>query len=235
MAIKSLAIFASIFSMLLTLNVQQSLMAEPLTTASSNISAASIQEIKKVVPNFGVVSEVLLRGGQPREGGLETLQKAGVKTIVCLRDGADDIANEGKLAEKLGLKFVSLPMSVLKTAQKGQVQKFLSVVKDPASQPVFVHCRQGQDRCGTMVAMYRISEQSWTFQKAYDEMISYGFHPFFVGLSSSVLSMAMGQGNKVVLSNADVEHGIGTLADSIKQTVKAAVDVQSNAAQSTKQ
>ncbi|MBX9719941.1 MAG: tyrosine-protein phosphatase, partial [Candidatus Obscuribacterales bacterium] len=220
MAIKSLVRFASIFSMLLTISVQQSLMAEPLTT----FSASSIQEIKKVVPNFGVVSDVLLRGGQPKEGGLETLQKAGVKTIVCLRDGAEDIATEGKLAEKLGLKFVSLPMSVLKTAQKGQVQKFLSLIKDPTSQPVFVHCRQGQDRCGTMVAMYRIQEQSWPFQKAYDEMISYGFHPFFVGLSGSVFSMALGQSSKVVANTANVEHTDGTLANTLLQGAKAVGD-----------
>ncbi len=199
MANKKFNTIASIFSLLFTLSVQQPSMATP-----EEVSADSVQEIKQVVPNFGIVSNTLLRGGQPKAGGLEALQKAGVKTVVCLRDGDQDIAAENQLATKLGLKFVSIPMSVFKTASKDQVQKFLSVVKDPASQPVFVHCRQGQDRCSTMVAMYRITEQAWPFKKTYDEMLSYGFHPMFIGLSSSVLGMAAAtlKGNMAVLPTA---------------------------------
>ena len=89
MAIKNLANIAFAFSFLFTFSAQQASMAvEPVGA----LSAESTQEIEKVVPNFGVVSNNLLRGGQPRDGGLQALKKAGVKTIVCLRDGNQDIA-----------------------------------------------------------------------------------------------------------------------------------------------
>ena len=113
---------------------------------------------------------------------------AGVKTVVNLRDGQEDIDGEKQAATKLGLKFVSIPMSVFKTATKEQVDKFLKVVRDTKDGRVFVHCRQGMDRCGTMVAMYRINEERWTAKKAYDEMLSFGFHPFLLGLRWSVFA-----------------------------------------------
>lgn len=159
-----------------------------VASAAPLLSAGLTQEINTVVPNFGVVSNKLLRGGQPREGGLEALKKAGVNTIVNLRDGLDDIDGERQIAHKLGLKFVSIPMSVFKTATPAQVDKFLKVVSDNKDGKTFVHCRQGMDRCGTMVAMYRMNVDSWTAKRAYGEMLSYGFHPFLLGLRWSVFA-----------------------------------------------
>ncbi len=166
------------------------LVPKPVTAQSSAIlDATLVEELKLAVPNFGIVSSALLRGGQPRLDRLESLKRAGVKTIVNLRDGQKDIDEERACAEKAGIKFVSIPMSVLKGVSRDKVEKFLSVVRDPANQPVFVHCRQGQDRCSTMVAMYRQLEQSWTPEQAYAEMLRYGFHPFFLGLSSAVFAV----------------------------------------------
>jgi protein tyrosine/serine phosphatase len=34
---------------------------------------------------------------------------------------------------------------------------------------VFLHCRRGADRTGTLVAMYRIARQRWTAASAYEE------------------------------------------------------------------
>ncbi len=159
-----------------------------VASAAPLLSAGLTQEINTVVPNFGVVSEKLLRGGQPREGGLEALKKAGVNTIVNLRDGLEDIEREKQTAHKLGLKFVSIPMSVFKTATPSQVDKFLKTVSANKDGKTFVHCRQGMDRCGTMVAMYRMNVENWTAKKAYGEMLNYGFHPILLGLRWSVFA-----------------------------------------------
>lgn len=164
----------------------------PVNAQSRNavIDAVTLQEIAHAVPNFGIVSPVLLRGGQPRLDRLDSLKRAGIKTIIDLRDGQKDIDIERAYADKLGLRFVSIPLSVFKSVSKDKVEKFLAVVRNPENQPVLVHCRQGQDRCGTMVAMYRLLEQSWTPDRAYDEMLKFGFHPIFRGLSQSVFSLA---------------------------------------------
>lgn len=162
----------------------------PLRAENTPFTPISLQEINQHIPNFAIVSPVLLRGGQPAKGGLEALKNAGVKTIVNFRDGEEDIRTEKALARKLGLNFVSIPLSVFKSVNKEQVEHFLSVIRNPENQPVFAHCRQGQDRCGTMVAMYRMNEEAWSASQAYNEMLQYGFHPMFLGLTAAVYRMS---------------------------------------------
>jgi protein tyrosine phosphatase (PTP) superfamily phosphohydrolase (DUF442 family) len=161
--------------------------ASQVSEAEALLSPAAAKEVDRLVPNFGVVSSTLWRGGQPKDDGFFALKKAGVKTIINLRDGAGDIARERAIAEQLGLKYVSIPLSSFGKVSRDDFAKFLQVVEAPENQPVFVHCRQGQDRSGTMVAMYRIVDQGWTYARAYSEMIKYGYHPFLLGLSSSLL------------------------------------------------
>ncbi|MBX9952558.1 MAG: tyrosine-protein phosphatase [Candidatus Obscuribacterales bacterium] len=170
-------------------NSQQAL--SPLSTTNTSATA---QVLAQVVPNFGVVTPFILRGAQPSRQGFEALKAAGVRTVINLRDGKKDIANEKELVESLGMKSVSIPLSVFKTVKDEDIEKFLKVVNDPNNGPVFMHCRQGQDRCGTMVAIYRLTKQSWGAAQAYDEMLKYGFHPFFIGLSNSMYRVAANLG-----------------------------------------
>ena len=159
--------------------------------SATTISAASLKKLSEIIPNYGYVDSNLIRGGQPSAKGLKALKDAGVKTIVNLRDGKDDIREEQALAKSLGLKFVSIPLSVFKGVDNVQRDKFLATVNSSDCQPVFVHCRQGQDRCSTMVAMYRMQKDGWTAEQAYKEMLSYGFHPMFIGLKWSVFGTTL--------------------------------------------
>jgi protein tyrosine/serine phosphatase len=49
---------------------------------------------------------------------------------------------------------------------------------------VFVHCRYGSDRTGTMIAIYRIAVQNWDREEAIREMVEggYGFYPMWENL-----------------------------------------------------
>jgi protein tyrosine/serine phosphatase len=42
------------------------------------------------------------------------------------------------------------------------------------SDPVFVHCRRGKDRTGTVIACYRIQHDGWTNIHALEEAKSHG-------------------------------------------------------------
>ena len=53
--------------------------------------------------------------------------------------------------------------------------KFLKTVTDENVQPVFVHCKHGADRTGTMVAIYRIVVEGWSKEDAIKEMRQGGF------------------------------------------------------------
>ena len=131
------------------------------------------------LPNFITVNEQILRGGQPTDDGFHKLAERGVKTVIDLRwTDEHDIPREKQVVETAGMRFISVPMHGLSAPTLEQVSKVLSVLEDSASWPVFVHCRRGSDRTGTVLACYRIAHDHWQNQKALDEAKTYGLSSF---------------------------------------------------------
>ena len=65
-----------------------------------------------------------------------------------------------------------------------QIATFLALVNDGQNQPVYVHCTGGRHRTGVMTAIYRMSGEGWTAERAFQEMKQYKFgadilHPEF--------------------------------------------------------
>jgi tyrosine-protein phosphatase SIW14 len=131
------------------------------------------------LPNFQVVNEHVLRGGQPSDNGFKSLAQRGVKTVIDLRwVDEHDIPHEKQIVEGDGMRFISVPMKGLSAPTEEQVSKVLSVLEDGGSWPVFVHCRRGSDRTGTVLACYRISHDHWENRKALEEAKAYGISIF---------------------------------------------------------
>lgn len=57
---------------------------------------------------------------------------------------------------------------------------------DPANQPVFVHCRHGQDRTGIVVAAYRMKVDKWSLPDAETEMQAFGFNDIWVNFKKFI-------------------------------------------------
>jgi tyrosine-protein phosphatase SIW14 len=150
----------------------------------SLVQAASLN-----IPNFAQVDRNMYRGGMPNEAGLQQLRDAGIKTIVSLANEKKYVEPERALAKKLGMQFVYIPMSAWREPTQNQIDSFLSVVNRNDEQPVFVHCVHGEDRTGAMVAIYRM-QTGWTEDRAYQEMLSKGFHRIFLNLSEGVRDFA---------------------------------------------
>jgi protein tyrosine/serine phosphatase len=125
---------------------------------------------KPGLPNLNQVSSVLFRGAQPTHEGMGQLEKMGVKTVVNLR-GLHD--NRDKLSGTK-LSNVTIRFHTWHPEDEDMV-KFLKTVTDTNRQPVFVHCKRGIDRTGTMVAVYRIAVQGWSKDEAVREMTQGGF------------------------------------------------------------
>lgn len=121
-------------------------------------------------PHFFQVDDRLYRGGQPTDEGFRRLADLGVKTVISLRaEGRQQRRYERELVESLGMQWVSFPMSMYWRPSELQVKHFLQVARDPSNQPVFVHCRKGEDRTGALVAIYRVVRQDWSPEHAYTE------------------------------------------------------------------
>jgi tyrosine-protein phosphatase SIW14 len=141
------------------------------------------------IPRFQRVTEGLYRGGRPTPAGLAFLKQKGVKTVVDLRSGDGEKA----LVEKLGMKYVHLPISAWHRVPDETIQTFFQIVRDPANQPVFVHCQRGADRVGVMVGFYRIAFQGWDGEKAYREARAMGMSWWFRGLKRQLYEFAAQQ------------------------------------------
>jgi tyrosine-protein phosphatase SIW14 len=151
---------------------------QPITP--SVVSSAYGEKLKiRGVPNPGKINDGLYRGAQPNEQGLEELKKLGITTIVDLR--AEDRGKsewERQQAEKLGLRFVHIPIAGFAAPTNEEVAQFLSLFRD-SQQKVFVHCLLGEDRTGVFVATYRMSVQKWPVAQAIREMNTFGFNGFW--------------------------------------------------------
>jgi protein tyrosine/serine phosphatase len=142
-------------------------------------TAAAAPEDQKNLPNFQIVNDNVLRGGQPSDDGIKLLAGRGIKTIVDLRrEDEHSIVRERHLVEAAGMRFVSVPMKGLMAPTEEQMTSVLRILNDSRQWPVFVHCRRGADRTGTVLACYRISHDSWNNEKALEEAKTYGISIF---------------------------------------------------------
>lgn len=107
----------------------------------------------------------LWRGAKPDKVGAAWLIENEVRTIVNLELLHDDLPVFGlvhtKTAKVLKIGYFRVkdwePLPVLAPSVEDEhVVHFLAIASQQANQPVYVHCRSGQNRTGIMVAAFRI-------------------------------------------------------------------------------
>jgi protein tyrosine/serine phosphatase len=161
-----------------------SLAAPAVAGPQAGAAEAAAKLISKIrIDNFGEINAAFYRGSQPKERDYADLAAIGVKTLINLTsDDAD--AREEALARQSGMKYVQIPMNTRVVPTPAELAKFLAVVSDPASQPIYVHCVGGRHRTGVMTAVYRMTHDGWSADQAFREMKQYKFgadflHPEF--------------------------------------------------------
>ena len=128
----------------------------------------------KELPNFYKINDRLYRGAQPEPSGIKKLKELGIQTILNLRGEGEETRAEQKEAEEAGLKYIGLPMPGLSSPSDAAVEQALKIIDDPANGVVFVHCKHGADRTGTVIACYRISHENVNQDQAITEARKYG-------------------------------------------------------------
>ncbi len=163
--------------------------AAPLSSAAEPLEDSS-GEVAATLPLFHRVDENYVRGSQPMRGGLSTLKRLGVRTVVDLRSIYDYTDEVKTAAEIAGLGYEWVPMSVWNPPSDEEANKFVSIVSETAKGPFFVFCADGLNRTGEMTAIYRVSRDNWNVQKALDEADELGFSPYYYTLRDYVWDYA---------------------------------------------
>jgi protein tyrosine/serine phosphatase len=142
--------------------------------AARSSSAISLSQIR--IGNFGRVNVNYYRGEQPEGRDYNDLAALGIRTVIDLQaDGNNQ--DEAQRVETAGMTFYRIPMTTRVPPTPEQITRFLDIVTDPARQPVYVHCAGGKHRTGVMTAVYRIEQNGWTADQAFQEMKQYRFGP----------------------------------------------------------
>lgn len=110
------------------------------------------------------------------------MKAMGVRTVINLRTRH----GERKAVEAAGMRSVEIPMEVMNNVDPAVVRKALSVMTDPANQPVFFHCAFGKDRTGVVAAVYRMEVDGWSAAEAEAEMEAFGFNEIWFQLEKFV-------------------------------------------------
>jgi protein tyrosine/serine phosphatase len=165
--------------------------------AAAVASSPALDHIR--IDNFGRVNDRYYRGAQPKGHDFADLSALGVKMVI-------DLASEGDTAEEgnaraAGMRFARIPMSTHAVPTPAVIAQFLTLVSDPANQPVYVHCMGGRHRTGVMTAIYRMTVEGWKPTQAFAEMKQYKFgadflHPEFKDFVMAFIAAPAGQDNK---------------------------------------
>jgi protein tyrosine phosphatase (PTP) superfamily phosphohydrolase (DUF442 family) len=147
-------------------------------------------EITATLPLFHRLDANYVRGALPARGGIEMMERLGVKTVVDLRSVYDHTDDIGVAAERAGLRYYWMPMSVWNPPTDQEAKAFAALVSDESKGPFYVFCFDGLNRVGEMSAIYRLAHDKWSIKQALQEMDDLGFNPYYYSLRSYVWTYA---------------------------------------------
>lgn len=113
------------------------------------------------LPRFQQVSERLFRGSQPRAGGIRRLAELGINTIINMRGENQLTRSDEAEARALGLNYFNVPLPIWGRPDDERVKRVMAIIAAPESGRIFAHCRDGVDRTGMIMALYRMSVEGW--------------------------------------------------------------------------
>ncbi|HZV58901.1 MAG TPA: dual specificity protein phosphatase family protein [Candidatus Eremiobacteraceae bacterium] len=140
------------------------------------------------LPNSGKVTENLFRGAQPKKEGYPQLKNLGISIVIDMHNTGAGMEHEKQIVESLGMRYISMPASLLTGPTDEQIAQFLKIVIANPSDKIFVHCNLGSDRTGVAIAAFRMIQQRWSIDQAYNEMHQFHFHTFLISMGHHVKS-----------------------------------------------
>ncbi len=129
----------------------------------------------------------IFRGPRPTLAILNQLHQIGCKSILNLEESLFGFQTYGKPV----LDFVeyNVPLSQQLTCPPNpdQVNQCLSILLDEKTFPIYVHCKEGVDRTGFIIACYNVFIRKWTPDEAIKDMFNQGYHKWRYLMWTTVL------------------------------------------------
>jgi tyrosine-protein phosphatase SIW14 len=151
------------------------------------IELGSAQSKPLHVRNFAEINDHLYRGGAPTNVGLEELAAMHVSMIIDLREPGEGTDFERQAVKGLGMKYINAPFRPFSAPSQEQMDQVLSLLLHSDSERIFVHCRRGKDRTGTVIACYRMQHDGWDKRAALLEARKHGMSFTERGMRSFIL------------------------------------------------
>lgn len=131
---------------------------------------------------FGVVEPgVLYRSGEGTPAALaRVIRDKRIKTIIDFgahEPDSPEERREARTAEALGVTRVVLRLEGDATGNLNNYARALEIMRDPARQPVLVHCAAGAQRTGCAVALYRMDTRGDSVDHALAEAARFDHDP----------------------------------------------------------
>ncbi|MCL4529849.1 MAG: protein tyrosine phosphatase family protein [Chloroflexi bacterium] len=125
-----------------------------------------IQDIR----NFLQLNENLLSSGMPTAGQIKSVAEAGVKVVINLVpfDPEQDLADEDKLVESLGMKYVNIPVD-WEAPMRQNFDDFIKAMDENKNKKTLVHCRANYRATG-FITLYRVTRLGWKPEDAFKDL-----------------------------------------------------------------
>lgn len=164
---------------------------------------AVLEKLKRTTVNFHEVIRGVYRSGLIPEEAAPLLKELGIKTVLSFDNNRKRAEREKERLERLGINVILIPWSGWDEPEDEAIAHILRLMESHELRPILVHCKQGQERTGVVVACWRMAQEKWSADEAYREMKTYGFRSFRYGhLKKYVYHFARRQGNQ----NAEIEN-----------------------------
>lgn len=133
---------------------QTAVFATAVVLFTTGLGVAQLAPAAPPIPDVRMPFEGVWTGGQPTPEQLEQVALARWRTVINLRaDGEPGFEWERETAERLGLRYVHLPIHGAADLTRTNVERLDSELRDAlVAGPVLLHCASG-NRVGALLAL----------------------------------------------------------------------------------